>query len=139
MPERKQTPDILAEVLGGGTSARAAAAPETLPAPPVTIPRTPTRPERAARSKTQPVKKESMPARQAWEYKAVSFQEYKGWRPRFINGQELKEWMSQPVMHDYLNQMGSDGWELVAASSGTSLYGILDRFQLYFKRLSNLP
>jgi hypothetical protein len=42
--------------------------------------------------------------------------------------------MNAPVIHDYVNQLGEEGWELISASAGQSLYGLTDRHQLYFKR-----
>ena len=52
-----------------------------------------------------------------WEYAIVTFQDYKGWRPRYINGHELKDWMSGPLIHEYLADMGEEAWELAAASA----------------------
>jgi hypothetical protein len=70
-----------------------------------------------------------------WEYRMISFQDYRGWRPRFINGEEIEGWMSGPLIHEYLATMGDQGWELAAASSGERLYGAADKYQLFFKRL----
>ena len=108
--KRKQTPDVLGEILGG--SLQAIEAETTL---------------RSGKLQT---------AGQAgvWEYTVVSFQEYKGWRPRYINGRELKDWANGPLIHEYLEAMGEDGWELAAASAGERLYGRDDTHQLYFKR-----
>ena len=124
MSDRKQTPDILAEMLGGET-------PTEPPAPPPT--------PKAAKRAAKPRKASSKDKRQsakpmAWEYSVVSFQEYRGWRPRYVNGSELFDWMEGPLLHDYLAQMGAEGWELATASSGERLYGLSDKHQLYFKR-----
>jgi len=116
MAKRKQTPDVLAEILGGelpngdlspaakkgSRAARAAAAEDAAP--------------------------------QQWAYRLVSFQDYKGWRPRYVDGQELEDWTSGPLIHQYLEQMGEAGWELAAAAAGERLYGSTDTHQLYFKR-----
>jgi hypothetical protein len=64
----------------------------------------------------------------------VSLSDYHGWRPRFINGQEIDRWMDGPVIHDYLDQLGQEGWELVGANAGKRLYGSSDQYQLFFKR-----
>ena len=69
-----------------------------------------------------------------WDYLVVSFGDYRGWRPRYINGQEIRNWMQAPVIHDYINQLGEDGWELVGAGGGKALYGSSDYYQLFFKR-----
>ena len=123
MADRKQTPDVLADILSG-------AAPQQAPAP------QPGLPERTPSRRTSPRKRTTRSAKKGnWEYLLVSFQEYKGWRPRFVNGQEVTDWMSAPVIHEYVNQLGEDGWEMTGASSGQNMYGLTDRRQMYFKRL----
>lgn len=114
MAKRKQTPDVLADILGGET---------TLLKPESTQP-------------VKPVQASSPEKRQppAWDYAIVTFQDYKGWRPRYINGRELKDWMSGSLIHEYLGAMGDEGWELAAASSGERMYGSADLHQLYFRR-----
>lgn len=109
MSKRKQTPDVLAEILGG----EAASFEEN--------------PGRLAGGD------DSRP--EAWEYRLVSFQDYHGWRPRYFNGRELKDWTSGLLIHDYIQSTGEEGWELIAASAGERLYGSADTHQLYFKRL----
>jgi hypothetical protein len=64
----------------------------------------------------------------------VSFANDRGWRPRYINGAEIQRWMDAPVIHEYVGELGEDGWELVGASNGKNLYGSSDSYQLYFKR-----
>lgn len=124
MSNRKQTPDILGEILG--------TEPATSPTPPTSErATTPAKPKRATKPRrTSPSKQKTA----QWEYQVVSFQEYKGWRPRYVNGKELKNWMDGPLLHDYLTQMGEEGWELATASSGERMYGLSDRHQLFFKR-----
>jgi len=123
MAERKQTPDVLADILGAAPTVEAptgAAAPQVArpPSPPV-----------APAKRTQ--RAEPGPR---WKYRIVSFQDYHGWRPRYENGVEIAGWMRGPLLHDFLDQAGEDGWELAAASAGESLYGSSDKRQLYFKR-----
>lgn len=136
MTERKQTPDLLGELLGGGASGPAAAA--TAPAPrPAAV--KPTAGQPASRL---PATKETAPAPSKataprWEYLVVSFQEYKGWRPRYRNGEKIANWEDQPLLHDYLNQLGAEGWELAGASAGRALYGSRDEYQLFCKRASS--
>jgi hypothetical protein len=110
MDKRKGSPDVLAELLGGDSPGDPAG---MLPLGRVTA---------------------TVLVPEKWEYRLVSFQDYKGWRPRFINGSEIEGWTGGPLIHDYLAQMGEQGWELAAASSGERLYGAADRRQLYFKR-----
>src|SRR5512146_3333322 len=108
MSKRKQTPDVLAEILGGNDLLV-----EMEPA-----------------SHSQ--RKETGPARPpVWEYTLTTFQDYHGWRPRFRDGREVKDWMNGPLIHEYLAAMGKEGWELAAASAGERLYGSADNHQLY--------
>ena len=64
----------------------------------------------------------------------VSCQYYRGWRPRYEGGIERAGWMRGPLLHDYLEARGSEGWELVAASSGKAMFGATDDYQLFFRR-----
>jgi len=123
MSERKQTPDVLADILGA-------------PLPIGRITDLPERPPAArasqAKSDTTRAVEKSTPA--TWEYETVSFQDAHGWRPRFVNGRELRDWMFGPLIHDYVNQRSADEWELAAVASGQSMYGTSDRYQIYFRR-----
>jgi hypothetical protein len=134
MSERKQTPDVLADILSGPAPApdlgaslpvgRITDLPQRRPAA-----RAPRAKPGAADSAEQPA-----PTPPTWEYETVSFQEAHGWRPRFINGRELRNWMHGPLLHDYVNQRSTEGWELAAVASGQSMYGTSDRYQIYFRR-----
>lgn len=105
MVERKQTPDVLAQVLGGGPSSPALPLGSAAPALGVT-----------------------------WEVEIVTCQDARGWRPRFINGKELSRWMDGPLVHDYVNTRGAEGWELAGATAMGRFYGAADGLQLWFKR-----
>jgi hypothetical protein len=120
MAERKQTPDILAEILGGAPVER----------PPVARPAVKAAP-RAKKAATPATPK---PSRGHWEYRVASFQQYHGCRLRFIDGIEFKNWASAPLLHEYLRQMAEQGWELAAACAGERLYGVSDKHQLFFRR-----
>ncbi len=100
MANRKATPDVLGEVLA------AAAAPVQSPpaAPAGKVERLPPAQPSPAPSPAQPV----------WEYRTVVFRDYRGLRPRRVDGTELADWKTQPTLHDYLNQVGQQGWELVS-------------------------
>ncbi|WP_423224041.1 DUF4177 domain-containing protein [Candidatus Amarolinea aalborgensis] len=145
MTERKQTPDLLGELLGGGApepdfgelSRAASAAPPVRDASaPRPVSKPAARPAAAPVSERQPAAK-APPARVHWQYLVVSFQEYKGWRPRFRNGEKIVNWEDQPLLHDYLNQLGAEGWEMSGASAGRALYGSRDEYQVIFKRPSS--
>lgn len=128
MADRKQTPDILAEILGGEPPAAELPAPEKTKktAPPAK--RTPP----AARPKREVSARPAAAVK--WEHRMVSFQHYQGWRPRFIDGKAVRNWTEGPVIHEFITQMGEEGWDLVSACSGVPLYGSLDKYQLIFKR-----
>ena len=117
MADRKQTPDVLSEILGGGP-------PETGASPP---PKPLTAPKRkpTARKPRQPAK----PKQAKWEYMEVVFRDYGGYRPRFVNGEEQSGWKRAPLIHDYLNQVGEEGWELVGVGGRHN-----DQMPAYFKR-----
>jgi hypothetical protein len=132
MNKRKQTPDILAEILdgdapGGETlddflptkSQRARAA-------------APAAAKKAGSRRTNEKPLATRPER--WEYRLATFQDHNGWRLRYLDGREVKGWMDGPLINQALQQMGEEGWELAAASAGERLYGSADKHQLYFKR-----
>jgi len=124
MAQRKQTPDVLAEILGGESPAQ-------LEAPVSPPPRPPSRSTaKAAKAPASP----RAPAARKWEYLLVSFQNYQGWRPRFHNGSELEDWIHGPLIHEHLNKLVEEGWELTAACAGEHIYGSADKYQLYFRR-----
>jgi hypothetical protein len=104
MAPRKQTPDVLSEILGGEPAPASPAAPRRQAAP---------------QSKRAPAAATGRsPARKpAWEYMEVIFRDYGGYRPRCINGQEQPGWKRLPVIREYLNQIGEEGWELAAVGS----------------------
>ena len=123
---RKETPDLLGELLAGPDDAQElapAARPASAPS---------TRRSRPARKSAPPAPPPASPPR--WEYLLISFSDYHGWRPRYINGREVRSWTEAPVIHEYVAQLGEDGWEMVGASGGKNLYGHSDHHQLYFKR-----
>ena len=129
MTERKETPDILGAILSGATPPDRSSAPPPATVPPV-VPAAPppvARPERAPRTPA---------ARQTrWEYLIVSFHEQNGWHARFVNGRELENWQRGPQLHDVLDQLGGDGWELINVVKSEALYGTMDRIQAFFKRV----
>jgi len=127
MDKHKQTPDILAEILGGEAEV-------SLGSSPVERPRPAAKPKPAARPKQSAPSPRKAAAPAQWETRVVTFQAHNGWRPRFLDGKELKNWMEGPLLHEYIAWLGEQGWELAAASSGERIYGLADKLQLYFKR-----
>jgi hypothetical protein len=120
MAQRKETPDLLAEMLGADTTSE------------VSVEDVQTEPPAA---KQPAVKRPRKAKLKGWEYIVVTFQDYNGWRPRFENGQEYKGWMELPLLHEYINDLSSEGWELVTASAGERMYGSADKHQLFFRRI----
>jgi hypothetical protein len=59
----------------------------------------------------------------------VVFRDYAGYRPRRVNGEELARWKEGPAILQYLNQLGDEGWELVATGGGDG-----KEMLAYFKR-----
>jgi hypothetical protein len=130
MAERKQTPDVLAELLSAELpSVPAAQTTEVESA----ANKTPAKqqPPREHRTRSQPAR-ETAP--DAWEVEIVTFQEHRGWRPRYLNGAEIKGWLSGFLVEDYVNLRGAEGWELAASTNCDRFYGAADGLQLYFKR-----
>ncbi len=119
MAQRKETPDLLAEMLGAESASQVAVEDVQAEAPKVQRPA---------------VKRPRKAKPKGWEYIVVTFQDYNGWRPRFENGQEYKGWMELPLIHVYINDLGSEGWELVTSSAGERMYGSADKHQLFFRR-----
>jgi hypothetical protein len=126
MSERKQTPDVLADILGAG-----AAPSEPAPAP-SRSPRAEA-PRREAPAQASEQKKAAGKTR-TWEHTVVSFQEYHGWRPRYENGVELAGWTQGLLLPNYLEKRGREGWELAAATGGRAMFGTADYYQLFLKR-----
>lgn len=129
MAERKQTPDVLAELLSAELPPAAPQAPASEPLTNKVTAKP--QPPRDPKPKTQPLR-DSIP--DAWEVEIVTFQEHRGWRPRYANGAEIKGWLTAPLIHDYVNWRGAEGWELTAAANLDRFYGAADGLQLYFKR-----
>jgi len=147
MSERKSTPDILSELLTGTDATPKidfvtppVAKPEPRPKP---EPKLELKPKAKSKAKTKPVAKSEKRVfpekpfdskKKCWEYRTVSFQDHNGWRPRFVDGIELDHWSRGLLLSDYLTMMGNDGWQLAGTASGQSLYGSLDKYQLFFMR-----
>jgi hypothetical protein len=132
MTERKGTPDILGAILSGATPPDQSSASHAASPQPVAAPVAPVTPPPIARAERAP--RASSNKQTQWEYLVVSFHEQNGWHARFINGHELENWQRGPQLHDVLDQLGADGWELVNVVKSEPLYGTMDRLQAFFKR-----
>ena len=116
MASRKQTPDVLSDILGGD------------PLPPQPPPEPTPKPKPAPRP---PTKRRPRQPRtpQKWEYMEVVFRDYGGYRPRYINGEEQAGWKKAPLIYEVLNQFGEEGWELVGVGARHK-----EQMPAYFKR-----
>lgn len=151
MNKHQQTPDILSEILGGGVkpAAENAVPPVEPKTPAVRVPaRRQSKSKLVSNSESQE-KEKLLPKSQSrisgkntvaikeYEYSLVTFQDHKGWRVRFINGIQVSNWSDGELIHQCLQRMGKEGWELVSACAGERMYGSGDKYQLYFKRPSD--
>ena len=135
MSERKQTPDILAEILGGEAASPEAGDLEVI-RPQTAKP--PAAPKRLAQSRRPaPAKPAAHAARSAagWQLQVASFQEHNGWRLRYVDGKELAGWLSSPLLHEYIALQAAQGWQLAAACSGQPMFGLADKYQVFLQRL----
>ncbi len=130
MTERKATPDILGQILGGALPPDHSSAPDGPASPVASTAVAPPRRAERRRSKAHP----ASTAGDQWEYLTLSFQEQGGWRARFADGEELTRWENGPQLHELLDALGDDGWELIAVTSKDHLYGRADALQAFFKR-----
>ena len=136
MSERKQTPDILAEILGGEAASPEASDLEVNRPQPA---KPPAAPKRAARSRRPaPAKTAASAARSAavWQLQVASFQEHNGWRLRYVDGKEVAVWLSSPLLHEYIALQLAEGWQVAAACSGQSMFGLADKYQVFLQRPS---
>ncbi len=139
MAKRKETPDILAQIMSGEAEPAGVTAPGVPAASRKTSASSSTarRPRRSTASRAE-VKSAGEPASRAtdrrWEYRLVTFQYHVGWRLRFIDGVEVPDWMGSPRLYEFLSVAGNDRWELVSATSGQKMFGLEDSYQLFFRR-----
>jgi hypothetical protein len=93
MSKRKETPDVLAEILGGAPDSPGSLEANSVPpkAARQAAPAKKAAPRPAARAEEK-----TFPPGKKWEYRVVSFQEHRGWRPRFENGIEIPNWVAGP-------------------------------------------
>ena len=113
MASRKQTPDVLGEILAGEPAA-------SPPAPKQPAKRKPPTREGSRRSRA---------AQPRWEYMEIIYRDYSGCRARFVNGEEQRDWKSMPVIYEHLNELGETGWELAGVGGRHN-----DEMPAYFKR-----
>ncbi len=137
MANRKQTPDVLGAVLGDPAQTAKPSTQNVTDYLPSNAPRDqgeavalPSVDGGIKGGKNPPRKIEAkvLQPRQ-WEYMIVSFQDYRGWKPRFVNAEEVAGWKQLPNMPEYINQLGLEGWEM----SGASCTG-RNQLQVFFKR-----
>ncbi len=58
-----------------------------------------------------------------WEYLFLELADASGyfgprqWKAKYVNGQQLAFWKDGPSIHEYCNQLGKQGWEIVAVNT----------------------
>ena len=127
MSNRKETPDLLGEILNG--SAKPAASAQVEPKAKANPSPKPTKSQTLSKPKRETATRKPS---SRWEYMEVVFREFRGWRPRYVDGTELDDWKDQPEIADYHNQLGQDGWEMVGIVNARR-----NMRDAYFKRLSD--
>jgi len=132
MSNRKETPDVLGEILGGAPAPATSAVSTPLVKPAKSAKTKSVKTKSATKNRTHSSNRAARKATKKqpiWEYMSVRFRDYRGWRPRHVDGNELSDWKKGPLIEAYLNQLGQDGWEMVGiVSSGRS------ERDAYFKR-----
>lgn len=113
MSERKETPDVLGNLFGAGGEPAAPEAENRAAAVAPPSQKRSSRKPAQARPAPPAVPAPAPAAPMQWEYREVVFREFRGWRPRYVDGRERWDWKEAPVILDYLQQAGADGWELV--------------------------
>jgi hypothetical protein len=130
MASRKETPDVLGELLGGAglEPVPPLPAPAAAPAPP--------KPKKAKTPGSTPARTPKTPAPAPiaelpvqWEYLEVVFRDYRGWRAHAVNGRELGNWKNAAPLVDYVKRLGDEGWEMVSMSDQHR-----NQKEAYFKR-----
>lgn len=143
MSARKQTPDVLGDILGGATNADAEAidmvgVEPVKPAPKPRKPRTArTGASKAAPAVAAPTVSAPDPAPVVaveWEYREVVFRDYRGWRVRAVNGREARNWKEAQTLLEYVTQAGAEGWEMVNITNPHH-----GEKTAYFKRIKPAP
>jgi hypothetical protein len=51
---------------------------------------------------------------QTWEYLFLRAAWRSGWKIDQVNGVLLEDWDEGPSMYDYINRLGSQGWEMIS-------------------------
>lgn len=101
MSNRKETPDVLAALMGGQA--------ET---PQPDAPAAPTRAPRKARPR--PAAPAPLASTVVWEYRTLTLRDFRGWRVRAMDDAELDDWKNGPELRRFLDELGRTGWELAA-------------------------
>lgn len=135
MAERRETPDVLGEILGSPAPTAALSPADAAPTA-ARRPRPAARPKPALAPTPPAAETEAQIAlpplfggRRQWEYLHVIFRDYDGWRPYQQAGFRVANWKQGPDIDSYLAVLGEQGWEMAGAASGEhgQLHGFFKR------------
>jgi hypothetical protein len=136
MSERKQTPDILSEILGGEAASPEVGDLEGVRPQPAKPPATPQRLAQSRRPASAKPAASAARSAKGWQLQVASFQERNGWRLRYVDGKEVAGWLSNPLLHEYIALQAAQGWQVAAACSGQPMFGLADKYQVFLQRPS---
>lgn len=70
-----------------------------------------------------------------WEYLIVTYGYANGaWRPRFARGREMPDWENGPSTHQFMDQLGAQGWECFDVEITRDASDEIRSYWMYFKR-----
>jgi hypothetical protein len=134
MSERKQTPDILAEILGDEAAHPAAGDLEIIRPQPAKPPAAPKRLAPSRRPASAKTAASAASSAKGWQLQLASFQEHNGWRLRYVDGKEVAGWLRGPLLFEYITLQAAKGWQVAAACSGQPMFGLVDKYQVFLQR-----
>jgi hypothetical protein len=70
-----------------------------------------------------------------WEYLIITYDHANdAWRPRYARGREMPDWETGPTSHQFMDQLGEQGWECFDVEITRDGKGEVRSYWMYFKR-----